>query len=136
MMVQVNTCHNHEEAKQNEGRGRVEVIRGQEGCLLLKERGSWKQPCNQTINFYNSYRWSFDNEHSVLSLEHLRYGQSNPTFLFHLVPSGDMELTSRDLYACENDTYFGQLYYKANFLCFHWRTIGIHKNEDIKYYYS
>lgn len=120
------------------GRGDVLITKGGEkkAEVIFTEKGSWKGDEGKEIDFSNIFRWTFDRERQLISLEHLRYGMDNPVFLFHLAPTGNLALTSVDAHLCEGDVYFGHLSCDAHGLRLHFRVIGPKKNEEIDYYYT
>ncbi len=118
------------------GKGEVIVTRESDAVLIFHEKGLWKGLQGEETNFNNIYRWTFDKDKGLISLEHLRLGLNRPVFLFNLAPSGIQGLKSIDAHLCDGDTYFGQIYFNFHSLRFNWRIIGPHKNEEIEYYYT
>ncbi len=117
------------------GNGKVTVV--QEGqTIVFNEQGSWRGNQGQTYNYTNRYRWTKDRLKGLLSLEHLRLGENNPVFLFHLVPVEGNLLKSVDSHLCGEETYFGWIQYNALFLQLNFRTIGPDKNEEIECIYT
>lgn len=118
------------------GKGEVVVTKEGEDILIFHEKGAWKGEKNQEIDFSNIFRWSLDRKNKMISLEHLRRGWQHPVFLFHLTPTGKDSLTSVDSHFCEDDTYYGQIFYDQHSLRLKWRVIGPKKNEELIYYYT
>jgi hypothetical protein len=120
-----------------DGKGKGEVVVMVEGpnCLIFKEKGSWEGKMGKEIGFSNVFRWTLDKEMSLISLDHLRRGWSNPVFLFHLAPTGQRLLSSIDSHLCEGDAYFGRMHFDNQSLRLSWRVIGPRKNEELDYYY-
>jgi len=118
------------------GKGEVAVAKESSKVLIFNEKGNWRGKEGQEIGFSNVFRWTFDREAGLISLEHLRRGPENPVFLFHLAPSGTRSLSSVDSHLCEGDAYFGQVFFDRHGLRLNWRVIGPKKNEEINYYYS
>ncbi len=120
------------------GKGYGEVILTRQGpdILVFHEKGSWQDKQGTEVSFSNTFRWTLDRSKGVISLEHLRHGADRPVFLFYLTPSGKQCLSSVDSHLCEEDSYFGQIYYDSNGLHLCWRVIGPKKNEELDYYYS
>lgn len=120
------------------GRGEGQVILQMKGDhqLSFHEKGVWKGKLGTETTFTNIFRWTLDMHAKVISLEHLRHGEGHPVFLFHLTPTSKDSLSSVDSHFCEDDTYFGQIYFDKNTLRLNWRVIGPKKNEEIDYYYS
>ncbi|HSX03346.1 MAG TPA: DUF6314 family protein [Rhabdochlamydiaceae bacterium] len=118
------------------GKGEVLVTKEGENVLIFSEKGSWKGEKGKDIDFSNTFRWTLDRSAKMISLEHLRRGPQNPVFLFHLAPSGSHSLASIDSHFCEEDAYFGQIFYDLHCLRLNWRVIGPKKNEELDYYYT
>ncbi len=111
------------------GSGKVSVTHDG-NTITFEEKGSWKE-LSQT--YRNTFRWT---RNDTLSLEHLRYGEKHPVFLFHLTPTHSDLLESLTPHLCGEDTYFGSMQYSDLFLQLHIRTIGPQKNEEIEYIYT
>lgn len=118
------------------GKGEVHVAKEGGNILIFNEKGSWKGESGKEIDFSNVFRWTLDKTTQMISLEHLRRGLQHPVFLFHLAPSANNCLTSVDSHFCEEDTYFGQIFYDSHGLRLNWRIIGRKKNEELDYYYT
>lgn len=117
------------------GKGEVVITHENENTLIFHEKGCWKDGVGQETSFSNVFRWSFDRDMGMISLEHLRHGSHNPVFLFHLAPVGNNVLSSIDSHLCDSDTYFGQFFCDTHSLRLNWRVIGPKKNEEIDYFY-
>jgi hypothetical protein len=112
------------------------VQKKQDAQLVFYEKGSWLGLSEQEFNFRNVFRWSLNRIDGMLTLEHLRFGVNNPVFLFHLIPAGPCYMESAHAHLCGQDTYFGQLEYKAGAIKLVWRILGPKKNEEITYIYA
>ncbi len=119
------------------GKGEGEVRAAYDGNIrcVFQERGSWKGLENQEFTFRNVFRWSLNRLDGMLTLEHLRFGEGNPVFLFHLVPVGENRLESLHAHVCGEDTYFGQLVMEDQSLALTWRILGPKKNDEVRYLY-
>ena len=106
------------------GTGRVEVQKAQDAQLIFQEKGTWQGLNDQEFVFRNVFRWSFNRIDGLITLEHLRFGVNNPVFLFHLIPAGPDYLESAHAHLCGQDTYFGQLEFKAGVIKLIWRILG------------
>lgn len=131
----------HSKSSDNQGwngNGKGEVVVNKEGLntLIFVEKGAWTNQQGDEVNFSNIFRWTLDKKNGMIALEHLRRGINQPVFLLHLVPAGDLALTSLDSHLCEGDAYFGQVLFDEHLVRFNWRVIGAKKNEEIDYYYS
>lgn len=131
----ISKSNNPTDKKAIKGNGKVSVKQDNQ-TIIFTEQGSWKGERNQVHNYSNSFRWTWNRLEGMISLEHLRYGSNNPTFLFHLIPSKGNRLESECSHACGDDTYFGWLSYSDLFLQLHFRTIGPRKNEELQYIYT
>lgn len=118
------------------GQGDVSIVKESNHVCIFTEKGSWLDKQESEINFTNTYRWTLDRNACVISLEHLRRGQDNPVFLFHLSPTGKQSLSSVNSHLCKEDAYFGQIHFDRYVLCLCWRVIGPKKNEELYYFYS
>lgn len=118
------------------GKGEVIVTKENDSTLIFTEKGTWEGKDGKLIDFSNTFRWKYDKNALMISLEHLRRGPNNPVFLFHLAPSDSNTLSSVDSHLCEGDVYFGQIFFDRHSLRLNWRVIGPKKNEEIDYYYN
>jgi len=118
------------------GTGSVVLETPRDGQLIYREKGSWQGLENQEFCFRNSFRWTRNRLDGMLTLEHLRFGDHNPVFLFHLVPAGGEYLESLHAHLCGQDTYFGQLEIKESVIDLTWRILGPKKNDEVKYSYA
>jgi hypothetical protein len=117
------------------GNGKV-TIKQDGQTLIFNEQGKWREDQGDTHHYSNRFRWIWSHLEGMLSLEHLRFGETNPVFLFHLVPTKVNLLESLNSHLCGEDTYFGWLQYSNLFLQLNFRTIGPKKNEEIEYVYT
>jgi hypothetical protein len=118
------------------GTGNVEVDRFQDAQLIFHEKGSWQGSNNQEFVFRNVFRWSLNRIDGMITLEHLRFGVTNPVFLFHLIPAGPNYLESAHPHLCGQDTYFGHLEFNPCSIKLIWRILGPKKNEAMTYVYA
>jgi hypothetical protein len=121
---------------QRKGMGHVSVKQEGERSLIFIEQGSWSGEQEQTHNYYNSFRWTWNPHELMLSLEHLRRGEHQPVFLFHLAPNDTYDLQSLHSHQCGEDSYFGWLKYSPLFLQLKFKTMGPKKNEEIECIYT
>lgn len=117
------------------GAGEVGVTKEGSQIILFQEKGIWKGKDQEETSFSNIFRWTFDKNAGMISLERLRWGDENTAFLFHLAPSGNYSLSSVDSHLCGGDIYFGQIFFDRHCLRLTWRIIGPKKNEEINYLY-
>jgi hypothetical protein len=117
------------------GNGSVQV-REENNKLIFTEQGQWKEGQGQTHNYSNRFCWTWNRLEGMLSLEHLRFGENHPIFLFHLIPTENNLLESLHSHLCGEDTYFGWLNFNSLFLQLKFRTIGPKKNEELEYVYT
>jgi hypothetical protein len=118
------------------GKGNVEVKIEEGNTLIFHERGSWNSEENKRFDFSNVFRWTLKADDGAITLEHLRFGNQNPVFLFSLIPTDSHTLESLESHTCNQDSYFGQLRCDKHFIQFNWRIIGPKKNEEIDYLYT
>ncbi|MEM8485786.1 MAG: DUF6314 family protein [Bacteroidota bacterium] len=117
------------------GKGRVDVTPATD-VILFREAGTWQTATGQTLAFRNVFRWTRNLQLGHIQLEHLRYGENQPVFLFDLVGIGAAELTSAEPHHCAADVYTGQLVLEANGFTLDWYIQGPRKDEHIRYQYS
>ncbi|MCH9634182.1 MAG: hypothetical protein S4CHLAM7_09250 [Chlamydiae bacterium] len=117
------------------GKAAVELEHSNEYQIIFREQGFWYVGDLPETAFSNCFRWTLDIKKSLVSLEHLRYGVSKPTFLFHLAPTGPKALSSVDAHLCRDDTYIGTLTWSSKEVSFDWRVIGPRKNQFLSYRY-
>ena len=123
---------NHKSDASLTGQGNVKVTKFQ-NQIVLNAQGRWTQSDHSTIEFTNSYRFTFDQ--GSISLEHLRLGVLRPVFLFFLRPVSKNCLASEEGHDCNEDQYFGRLYLDKNGLNLKWRVLGPSKNQEINSHY-
>lgn len=102
--------------------------------LMFRESGTWRPTGGHELRFRNVYRWSRLDE--CVRLEHLRFGDDNPVYLFDLVPDPDGVWSSVAPHLCREDTYTAQLRGEKQALLLEWKVVGPKKGEAIRYQYS
>jgi predicted transcriptional regulator len=117
--------------------GVAEVIAKKESSqqIIFQEKGIWIQDSLPSSSFSNQFRWTLHPDDKLISLEHLRYGQNMPVFLFHLSCTGPNTLESIEAHLCGQDTYLGHIIWDDKKIHFHWRVIGQNKNDELHYEY-
>jgi len=121
-----------QESQDRKGKGTV-LVTAEENRLIFYEQGTWVESEGK---YNNHFRWTWDKARGMLKLEHLRYGNNFPVFLFDLIPQNAKTLRSQHPHLCGNDTYFGQLEFHQLFIHLRIRTIGPQKDENIEYIYT
>jgi Family of unknown function (DUF6314) len=116
------------------GNGDVVVKSVGEGAVTFEESGLWRQEGGREHHFSNVYRWSRRGD--LLRLEHLRFGENRPVFLFDLAPTGPADWRSVSPHVCSEDCYAATLRVGDGCLVLAWAIDGPHKREDIEYVYS
>ncbi|MCH9632064.1 MAG: hypothetical protein S4CHLAM6_03880 [Chlamydiae bacterium] len=117
------------------GRAQIEVSFPSENQLIFFEKGYWHENNLPKTSFSNYFRWSLDLNSSLITLEHLRQGLQNPTFLFHLTLQHSKSLISLDAHLSHQDTYLGALNWSSKDINFDWRIIGPDQNQFLNYHY-
>lgn len=125
-----------EEQSTKMGKAEVLITSPSPSVLIFQENGHWFQNQIPETAFSNRFRWTLDSSASLITLEHLRYGETNPVFLFHLTPTKPWTLESVDAHLCSDDTYLGNIVWNPNKISFHWRIIGPNKNQHLVYQYT
>lgn len=116
------------------GNGSVTVETPAPMVLLFRESGIWRPAGGRDLRFHNVYRWSYQDE--ALRLEHLRFGEEHPVYLFDLAPDSDGSWVSVTPHLCREDTYTARLRREGDRLFLAWTVLGPEKNEEIQYTYS
>lgn len=131
--VSQNRCHT---GWNGVGKGEVQCQKQDDHVIIFVENGSWISKEGKEFTFTNTFRWTLDRFQNLVTLEHLRFGELNPVFLFHLAQTGDEILESISSHVCNDDTYLGQVRCLDQFVKLNWRIIGPKKNEEIDYVYT
>lgn len=114
-------------------KGKGNVIVEQSGqSLIFHEQGNWQ---GNEGKYQNRFRWTWDRAKGLLTLEHLRFGEDYPVFLFDLHPARGNMLKSLCPHLQGKDTYFGWMECGKLFLHLHIRTLGPTKDEKVEYAY-
>ncbi len=113
----------------------VEATSPSLNTLVFQEKGVWVIDELPKSCFSNQFRWQLQTAENLISLEHLRYGQNQPVFLFHLALSGTNTLESVSAHLCGEDTYSGHIHWNQKAIHFHMRVIGHDKNDELFYQY-
>jgi hypothetical protein len=116
------------------GSGTVEVREAGDGVMTFHEQGLWRpEGGDQEIRFHNVYRWTLAS--GLLRLEHLRFGEGHPVYLFDLAPAGDREWRSVSPHLCSEDCYAAVLLLREDSILVQWSIDGPRKRETIEYDY-
>lgn len=118
------------------GTGQVKVRKINDHTVIFEEKGTWISKEQQEFKFTNVFKWTFEPIQNVITLEHLRFGEKNPVFLFHLAQVDEHTLQSVSSYVCKEDTYLGQVRCDGSSISLNWRILGPKKNDEINYIYS
>ncbi|MBX2819010.1 MAG: hypothetical protein KTR29_04985 [Rhodothermaceae bacterium] len=119
-----------------EGRGIIQVEHPMDHVLLFSESGHWTPAGSTKIAFRNVFRWTLDPDQRSISLEHLRFGEDNPVFLFELRPTTPSFWGTVSPHLCGSDTYDAVLHITSTSLIMHWTIQGPAKNESLVYTYT
>jgi hypothetical protein len=115
------------------GEGVVSVSEPREGVLVFDESGRWHPLRGRASRFTNVFRWSLVG--GYLRLEHLRFGQDRPVFLFDLAPGADGIWREISPHECREDCYCATVRVEVDMLIVHWTIYGPRKRESIEYTY-
>jgi DNA-binding transcriptional ArsR family regulator len=118
------------------GKGRVHIQKQSDDIVVFEEHGSWTSKEGTELTFKNVFRWTLDRFQQLITLEHMRFGENNPVFLFHLAQTEEDCLESVNSHICKEDTYLGQVRCSDHSIKLNWRIIGPKKNEEINYIYT
>lgn len=118
------------------GEGTVDVEAIDDATWLFREKGVWTALDGAQNDFTNVYRWSVDWEREHIRLEHLRFGLTNPVYLFNLVMDLGCSLKSENPHVCSEDLYSALMTYDAKCVLLSWAITGPRKNLKITYRYT
>jgi hypothetical protein len=71
------------------GFGEITLTKNVNHILVFHEKGTWQNKEGVEFDFRNILRWTLDSEACKISIEHLRYGEHHPVFLFYLTLSDE-----------------------------------------------
>jgi hypothetical protein len=118
-----------------QGVGTVEVREASDGRLTFHEQGDWRPEAGGgAVRFRNVYRWT--RVGALLRLEHLRFGEGHPVYLFDLEPAGEQEWRSVSPHLCREDCYAAVLLVRDGGLGLRWSIDGPGKQEVIEHLYA
>jgi hypothetical protein len=116
------------------GSGTVEVREAGDGGMTFHEQGLWRpEGGGRDIRFHNVYRWTLAS--GLLRLEHLRFGDDHPVYLFDLAQAGEREWRSVSPHLCREDCYAAVLLLRDDDIVLRWSIEGPRKRETIEYDY-
>ncbi len=119
------------------GRGEGQVTVEQEGTVIrFVERGTWQTVTGETLTFRNTFRWTLLDGATRVKLEHLRFGEAHPVFLFDLVGVETSVFESAAPHLCNADVYTGRLVLEETGFTLDWFIQGPKKEEHIRYRYA
>jgi hypothetical protein len=118
------------------GNGNVAIEHLDANTITFTETGQWTTETGKQLNFSNVYRWSLLESASVIRLEHLRFGENSPVYLFDLVPGNDRNWHSTEPHLCRDDLYSATMRLDPDKIELRWTIKGPQKDEDIHYLYS
>jgi hypothetical protein len=116
------------------GSGTIVVQRPSEEMMTFTESGTWQPGVGRDIRFSNVFPWTRAGD--VLRLEHLRFGEDHPVYLFDLAPTGEREWRSASPHQCREDCYAAMLTVRDDNIVLRWSIHGPQKQESIEYIYS
>src|SRR5947209_8377991 len=117
------------------GKGVVRVEKVEPGVILFHERGAWTPEEGRQSTFTNVFRWTADPDGHFIRLEHLRFGQDHPVYLFDLVAVDEGVLESSEPHVCQEDLYAARLEFDEQAVHLRWTINGPKKAETISYTY-
>jgi hypothetical protein len=117
------------------GKGVVRVEKVDPRVILFHERGTWTQEKSLQTTFTNVFRWTADPDARFIRLEHLRFGQDRPVYLFDLVPADVDSLESSEPHICREDLYAARMEFDEQIIQLRWTINGPRKAETISYTY-
>lgn len=115
------------------GKGAVAIERPSERECIFRKQGTWKVDGGYEMGFSNAFRWTLSEKKDQLSLEHLRFGDSHPVFLFFLNPTSEKSFLSDNQSMGEGCA--GKMRFEEHYIQLTLREISPQKNEEIDYMY-
>jgi hypothetical protein len=115
------------------GTGTVSVEVPAPESIVFRESGIWRSPGGGDLAFRNVYRWLRSEE--TVRLEHLRFGENHPVFLFDLASETDAVWSSVAPHLCRDDRYAARLELLPDSVSLQWNIRGPEKDEEILYRY-
>lgn len=100
------------------GAGQI-VVESAEGRVTWRESGRWETGPLAGIRFHNSTLWERTGE--LFTVQHLRRGDRQPTFLARLEQSADGEWRSVAPHLCGEDRYHALIVVRDAELAIEWR---------------
>lgn len=118
------------------GAGQVAVTRPEETTLLFAESGWWTTEVGQRLKFTNLYRWSRGSDAETIGLEHLRFGEDRPVYLFDLEVAASNRLVSVAPHICSDDCYSAEMMIDEAEIRLNWSVTGPSTRVAIQYVYA
>lgn len=116
------------------GVGSVVVESPRATVLTYAETGTWQPAVGRETRFRNTFRWWLVGP-ELVRLEHLRFGEDNPVYLFDLAPVTANSWRSVTPHLCREDRYSAELQMREWGLLQRWVITGPRKQERIEYEY-
>lgn len=117
------------------GKGNVRVEIVDPSIILFHEQGTWTPDEGRQTTFTNVFRWTVNAEGHFIRLEHLRFGEDHPVYLFDLVAVAESVLESSEPHVCREDLYRGRMEFDEQAVHLQWTVNGPQKAETITYTY-
>ncbi len=117
------------------GQGMVRIAEVEPRVILFHERGEWTSERGRQSSFTNVFRWTADPDGRRIRLEHLRFGQDHPVYLFDLVVVDEGVLESSEPHVCREDLYTARMKFDEQAIRLRWTIDGPKKSETISYAY-
>ena len=117
------------------GSGTVDVGHPDANTITFAETGTWVSAAGRKLNFSNVYRWSLNKSSRQIRLEHLRFGPSNPLYLFDLEPLSECSWKSVSPHVCRDDRYSATMIILPDEIELSWTITGPKKDDTIEYTY-
>ena len=114
-----------------EGSGTVIIHRADPSVIEWEERGSWRDAAGHATAYHDRLRWRLDVGAGVLSLFHLRQGETHPIHLADLSAGAEGRLVPALPHLCGDDTYLAELELPSGRIELHWEVRGPKKNYRV-----
>ena len=104
-------------------------------AMTFTESGTWCAATDEKTRFRNVFRWSRGGKRN-LRLEHLRFGEHRPVYLFDLALAAEQQWRSVSPHVCGEDRYTAEMLIGDDRITLRWSVTGPRKMELIEYTYQ
>jgi len=131
----ISRSYNDHKSINGSGSGTVVPVQNGSSIITFNERIRWKSERGPALELKNTYRWKYEPDTDFISLEHLRYGVDNPSYLTAFMSDGALSYKSVAPHSCREDAYDAYIMRNKSGIYLKWRVTGPRKNAEYKYLY-